>query len=89
MRRPWPYQIAATTVNVTQPAPRNEADTVAVGLVPDRADRLMSLHVGPSHVLLSCEEAKELAVQLTRMDRRQWHNPCHQPLRRKADRCFE
>lgn len=56
-----------------------------VGLVPGRGDRLLSLHVGPCHTLLSCEEAKELADQMRVMDRRGWGSGDNGNRRRRSD----
>lgn len=44
-----------------------EEHTVAVGPVPNRSDGLLSLHVGPSHVLISQDEADRLADLLRSM----------------------
>lgn len=41
-----------------------EKSTVAVGVVPNRNDHLLSLHVGGGYVLLSRDEAWDLGLEL-------------------------
>lgn len=64
----------------------SDRGTAAVGLVPNRTDRLVSLHVGEAWTMLSLDEAKSLAEQIKGYERRAYGCFDDGNRRRKEDR---
>ena len=68
-------------------APRSgEHYVAAVGLVPNREDRLISLHVGPCWTLMSLDELRALCDSAWVYDRRRSYSSNPEMARRASDR---